>query len=294
MLFAQLLLNALALGAAYALVALGFVLVLNATSAVNFAHGDTVMAGGFVAVALATLVPDQLSGFGLLLLPFVLAVMAAFGLVLSWVAYMPLRGKPPVAVFISTIAVGIVLSNTVNAIFGAAPRAAPALLGGGRIGLGELAIGRQSLAIIVVAAGLVAALGLMLERTQLGRKLRATAQDPEMARAVGVDVRRMIGLSFALAAALAGAAGLLLANQFFVTPSEGGVLMLKAYIAVAIGGWGSLRGAVLGAVLIAVFEVVVATVVSHPVAEGLLYVALFAILLLRPQGLFGEAAQRRA
>lgn len=294
MLFAQLLLNALALGAAYALVALGFVLVLNATSAVNFAHGDTVMAGGFVAVALATLVPDQLSGFGLLLLPFVLAVMAAFGLVLSWVAYMPLRGKPPVAVFISTIAVGIVLSNTVNAIFGAAPRAAPALLGGGRIGLGELAIGRQSLAIIVVAAGLVAALGLMLERTQLGRKLRATAQDPEMARAVGVDVGRMIGLSFALAAALAGAAGLLLANQFFVTPSEGGVLMLKAYIAVAIGGWGSLRGAVLGAVLIAVFEVVVATVVSHPVAEGLLYVALFAILLLRPQGLFGEAAQRRA
>ena len=111
MLLAQLLLNGVALGAAYALVALGFVLVLNATSAVNFAHGDTVMAGGFLAVAMASLVPADLSGLGLLLLPGVLVVMAAFGLVLSWLAYMPLRRQPPVAVFISTIAVGIILGE---------------------------------------------------------------------------------------------------------------------------------------------------------------------------------------
>ena len=294
MLLAQLLLNGLALGAAYALVALGFVLVLNATSAVNFAHGDTVMAGGLLAVAGASLVPADLSGFGLLLLPGVLVAMAAFGLVLSWLAYMPLRRQPPVAVFISTIAVGIILANGANAIFGAAPRAAPPLVGAGQLHVGPLIVGRQALAVIVVAAVLIAALGLLLGHTQLGRKLRATAQDPEMAQALGIDVTAMIGLSFALAAALAGAAGLLLANQFFITPSDGGPLMLKAYIAVVIGGWGSLRGAVAGALLIAVFEVVVAAFVSHPVAEGGLFVAVLAILLLRPQGVFGEAAQRRA
>ncbi len=294
MLLAQLLLNGVALGAAYALVALGFVLVLNATSAVNFAHGDTVMAGGFLAVAMASLVPADLSGLGLLLLPGVLVVMAAFGLVLSWLAYMPLRRQPPVAVFISTIAVGIILANGANAIFGAAPRAAPPLFGAGQLHIGTLIVGRQALAIIVVAAVLIAALGLLLGHTQLGRKLRATAQDPEMARALGIDVTAMIGLSFALATAFAGAAGLLLANQFFITPSDGGPLMLKAYIAVVIGGWGNLRGAVVGALLIALFEVVVAAFVSHPVAEGGLFVAVLAILLLRPQGVFGEAAQRRA
>ena len=294
MLIAQLLLNGVALGAAYALVALGFVLVLNATSAVNFAQGDMVMAGGFLAVALAWLLPEAAAGLGIVLLPAVLAATAAFGLVLSAVAYMPLRRQPPVAVFISTIAVGIILANGVNAIFGAAPRATPPLLGGGQLQLGGLFVGRQALAVIAVAAALIAGLGLLLGRTQLGRKLRATAQDAEMAQALGIDVVTMIALSFALATALAGAAGLLLAHQFFVTPSEGGTLMLKAYIAVVIGGWGSLRGAVVGALLIALFEVVVAAFVSHPVAEGALFVSVLAILLLRPQGVFGEAAQRRA
>ena len=104
----------------------------------------------------------------------------------------------------------------------------------------------------------------------------------------------MTMVTFALAAALAGAAGLLLANQFFVTPSDGGVLILKAYIAVTIGGWGSLRGAVAGALLIAAFEVAVASQFSQPLAEGLLYVTLFVVLFFRPQGLFGETARLRA
>ena len=294
MLTAQLLLNGLALGAAYALAALGFVLVLNATGAVNFAQGDTVMAGGFLAVALATLLPQEVGLPGLLLLPLVMAGMAAFGLVFAWVAYVPLRERPPVTVFISTIAVGIILANAANAIFGAAPHAAPPLVGGGQVALAGLALSRQSISIIAVAALLIAGLALLLGYTQLGRKLRATAQDPEMARALGIRVGVMIGLSFALAMALAGAAGLLLANQFFVSASDGGALMLKAYIAVVIGGWGRIGGAVLGALLIAMFEVGVAAWASYPVAEGLLYVGLMAILLLRPQGLLGEAARRRA
>ena len=293
MLVAQLLFNGLALGAAYALVALGFVLILNATSAVNFAQGDLVMAGGYAAVALAALAPGgELPG--LLLLPVVMVVMAVLGLLFSLVAFFPLRNRPPVAVFISTIAVGVILQSGANGIFGAAPRAAPALVVGGNLEIAGLVVSRQSLAILLVAAGLVLLIQLLLSKTQFGRRLRATAQDPDMARALGIPVPIMIGASFALAAALAGAAGLLLANQFFVTPTAGINLMIKAYIAVTIGGWGNVRGAVAGAVLIALFEVFVGTLISTTIAEAALYLTLLAILLVRPQGLFGETAGRRA
>jgi branched-chain amino acid transport system permease protein len=286
----QLILDGLSLGAAYALVALGFVLVLNATGAVNFAAGDLVMAGGFVAVALAQVLPVP----GLLLLPLVLLLMAAFGLVFSLLAYFPLLGRPPTAVFISTIACGVILENSANAIFGAEPQKAPALLGEALYRLGPLTIGRQSLAIILVATVLIGAQYYLFARTQLGRSLRATAQDRDMAEALGVPTRRMIAFTFMLASAFAGAAGLLLANRYFVEPTEGGNLIVSAYIAVVIGGWGSLPGAVLGALLIALFQVVVSAYASYTAATALLYAVLLGVLFLRPQGLFGEAIGRRA
>lgn len=294
MLAAQLAVNALALGATYALVALGFVLVLNATTAVNFAHGDAVVAGGFAAIAIAGLLPADLPVPGLVLLPAAMAVMALFGVALSAAAYLPIRDRPPVSVFVTTIAVGIILTNGLNALFGAAPRAAPPLVSAGSVTVGGVAVSVQSLAIVATAAVLIGGLALLLGRTQLGRRMRACAQDPEMARALGIGLTATTLAAFALGAALAGAAGLLLAHSFFLSPADGGALMLKAYIAVAIGGWGSLRGAAAGAVLIAVFEVGVATAFSQPVAEGLLYVALLGVLAVRPKGLFGEAAELRA
>ena len=298
----QVLANGLALGAAYALIALGFVLVVNAVGAVNFAQGDLVMAGGFVAVALSRLLPMP----GIALLPLVLAVMAVLGLILSAIAYFPLRGRPPSSVFVSTIAVGLMLENGANAIFGAEPQAGPPLVGGALVTLGSVQLSRQAIAIILTAAILIAAQHVLFARTRLGQQLRATAADREMAAAIGVDVSRMIALSFALAAALGGAAGLLLANSFFVTPTDGTGYMLKAYIAVVIGGWGSIPGAVAGALLIALFEVVYPSlpllvpalpsswVFSETMATIILYAVLLAVLLLRPRGLFGEAVLRRA
>jgi len=294
LLLLQLVINGVALGAAYALVALGFVLILNATSAVNFAQGDMVTAGGYAAAVLAGVLPGPVPA--ILLLPLVAALMALFGLLFSLVAYFPLMNRPPVAVFISTIAVGIMLQNGSNALFGGEPRAVPPLIGtGGRVEIADgLTVSTQSLGIVAAAAALIAAQHLLFAHTQFGRRLRATAQDREMAYALGIPVKAMIAATFALGAALAGTAGLLLGNQFFVTPTEGGNLILKAYIAVTIGGWGSLPGAVLGALLIALFEVIVSAYVSYPVAAALLFLALLAILFLRPQGMFGEAVRRRA
>lgn len=305
MAIAQLLVEVLALGAAYALVALGFVLILNATGAVNFAQGDLVMAGGFGAVLLA----DRLHVSGLVLLPVLLAGMAVLGVVVALAAYMPLRRRPPEAVFISTIAVGIILQNVANRLFGAEPVATPPLFGAGRVRFAGVDASVQSVAIIGVAALLIAALYTLFTHTQFGRRLRATAYDRDMAMAIGIPVDRMIAGTFAVAAALAGAAGLLLSNTFFVTPSSGDDYMIKAYIAVVIGGWGSIRGAVAGALLIAAFEVLYPSlpllvpallwmpssdaVFSQTTSTIVLDVAVLLILVVRPQGLFGEAARQR-
>lgn len=293
--WAQIAIDGLALGAAYALVALGFVLILNAAGAVNFAQGDLVMAGGFAAVMLAGLLPlDGIAVPGLVLAPLVMLAGGAGGWVVAEVAYRPLRHRPPVAVFISTIAVGIMLQHGANGVFGAAERRTPPLVTGDPLAIGGLTISLQSLAIMGTAALVILLLHQLLERTQLGRRLRAAAEDPEMARALGIRVRRLTALAFALGAGLAALAGLLLANVYFVTPTAGLVFMLKAYIAVTIGGWGSLRGAVAGAFLVALFELAAGRLLTASMADALLYVALLLALLLRPQGLFGEAAGRRA
>ncbi|NLZ42709.1 MAG: branched-chain amino acid ABC transporter permease, partial [Comamonadaceae bacterium] len=295
--------NALALGASYALLALGFVLILNATASVNFAHGDMVMAGGYVGIALSSLLAVP----GILLLPLVVLAMAVFGFLLSWLAYFPLRDRPPVSVFISTIALGIVLQNSSNAINGAEPRKGPALFADGSLVMGPVVVGQQALAIIAAATVLIVAQHMLLNRTSLGRKLRATAQDRQMAEAVGIRVNRMIALTFALGSGLAGAAGLMLANTFFVSPTDGTNYIIKAYIAVTIGGWGSLTGAVCGALIIAMFEVLLPSLpvlvrgidalspwmFTQTTSTILLYLCLLAIMFLRPQGLFGEAVQRR-
>ncbi len=304
MLTLQLLINGIAVGAAYALCALGFVLILNATAAVNFAQGDMVMAGGYAAIAVAALWPAP----GIAILPLVIVLTGVLGLVFSLLAYFPLKSRPPVAVFISTIALGIIFQNTSNALFGPEPQAAPPLIDAGIIKFGELAIGVQSVSIVIVAALLIVGQHLMFAHTRLGRALRATAQDRQMAEAIGIRVNAMIALTFALACALAGAAGLLLANTYFMTPTDGTNYIIKSYIAVVIGGWGSIAGAVIGALIIALFEVIFpalplllpvpadlgAWLFSQTSATIILYFFLLGVLMFRPQGLFGEAVQRRA
>jgi len=275
---------------AYALVALGFVLALNAAGAVNFAHGDLVVLGGAVAVfaGLWTGLP------GPLLLPFVALVLGAVGILAARVAIQPLAGRPPEATFVATIALAAIIEQGLTVGMGAAPRTAPSIAGSGAIDLGGVTLGRQPLAIVVVGIVLIAAVWFLLERTQTGRRMRAVSSDSHMARAVGIPAGRYVMLSLALAGALAGIAGALLGHQFLVAPTQGAGHMLKAYIAVAVGGWGSVPGAVLGALGIGFFETFVAAAIGDAWATAALYVAVLLMLVLRPQGLFGEPVGRRA
>ena len=285
----QLIVNGIALGALYALVTLGFVFVINATGAVNFAQGELVMAGGYAAYALQTLTTA-----GPLILLIVAVIMFFVGVVLALVAYFPLMRRPPATVFISTLLCGIFMQNLFVVLFGPEARAGPPLFSSAQVRLGPLEISQQSLGILLIAALLVVLQYLVFGRTQIGRKLRATTQDREMAQAIGIPAHWMIAITFGIGAALAGVAGALLANQYFVWPTGGVTLTVFAYMAVVIGGWGSVPGAVLGAMVIALFQVVVASFVSSTAATIMLYVAVLCVFLLRPQGLLGEQTRRRA
>jgi branched-chain amino acid transport system permease protein len=285
----QLAINGVALGAAYALVALGFVFIVNATGAVNFAQGDLVMAGGYAAVGLGTIAAVPI----IVLLPLVAAIMFVVGITVSLVAYFPLINRPPSTVFISTLLCGIVLQNLFLVLFGPQARAAAPLIKSGTLHLGAIEISIQELGTLGVAAALIALQYFIFARTQIGRRLRATAQDRQMAQAIGIRASAVIAATFGFGSALAGVAGALLANQFFVYPTGGVPLSVYAYIAVVVGGWGSIAGAVIGAMMISVFQVVVSAYVSYAVATGLLYVALLVIFFFRPQGIFGELVQRR-
>jgi branched-chain amino acid transport system permease protein len=289
MTFVQLAINGVALGAAYALVALGFVFIINATSAVNFAHGDLVMAGGYVAISLGSLAAWPV----IVTLPLVAAIMFVIGIAVALIAYFPLINRPPATVFISTLLCGIVLQNLFLILFGPQARAAPPLIKSGMVHFGAIEISIQAAGTLAVAAALIGLQYLIFARTQIGRRLRATAQDRQMAQAVGIRASVMIAGTFGAGTALAGVAGALLANQFFVYPTGGIPLSVYAYIAVVIGGWGSIAGAVIGAMMISVFQVVVSAYVSYAVATGLLYFVLLLVFFFRPQGIFGELVQRR-
>ncbi|OFW99205.1 MAG: hypothetical protein A3D94_02205 [Alphaproteobacteria bacterium RIFCSPHIGHO2_12_FULL_66_14] len=275
---------------AYALVALGFVLALNAAGAVNFAHGDLVVLGGAVAV-----VAGQSTGLAApLLLPLVALTLGAAGIVAARVAILPLAARPPEATFVATIALAAIIEHGLNVTLGTAPRTVPALVGSGSFDIAGFAVGRQPVAIVVVGGILVAGVWFLLERTQVGRRMRAVSSDRHMARAVGIPVGRYITLSLALAGALAGIAGFLLGHQFLVAPTQGAGHMLKAYIAVALGGWGSVPGALLGALAIGFFETLVSAGFGDAWASAALYVLVLVVLAFRPQGLFGEPVGRRA
>jgi branched-chain amino acid transport system permease protein len=231
---------------------------------------------------------------GFLLLPLVALALALAGVLAAHLAILPLARRPPEATFVATLALAAVIEQTLTITLGAAPRTVPPLIGSGALTVAGVPLGLQPVSIVIVGGVLVAALWFLLERTQVGRRMRAVAWDRHMARAVGIPVGRYVTLSLALAGALAGIAGFLLGHQFLVTPTQGAGHMLKAYIAVALGGWGSVPGALVGALAIGFFETFVSAAVGDAWASAALYVAVLLLLTLRPRGLFGEPVGQRA
>ena len=285
----QVLFQGLALGSIYALVALGFVLIVRAANVVNFAQGDFAMVGAYLMVAsLGALMPYWLA--------FIIAILAMglFGWIFNIAVYYPLRHRSFLPVLISTLGASIFLQNLVLALVGAQPRPMPKLLNFDGISVAGVFLDSQYLAILVVTMVCVIFQYVLFEHTLLGKKLQATSQDKDMARLLGIPVALMITLMFIYSAALGGLAGILVAPILFVSIGMGSIIALKAFAATIVGGFGDIKGAIVGGLLIGIVESFAAFHISVPYKDAYAFLMLFIILIVRPQGLFGEKISEKA
>ena len=286
----QILISGLAVGAVYALVALGYTLIWNAVSVVNFAQGDLVMLGAFVAVGWlsgAVHLPVGVDLVGMV------AIMAGVGLALAWGIYYPLRNASQLSAIVATLGLSMVLQNLAVIIWGPQPLNYDGPLGNATVTLFGTRFYAQYLLILAVLALLVALQHLMFRRTSIGRAMRATAQDPEAARLMGIRTTRIVALIFAYAAVLAAIAGWLVAPLFYVSSDMGVNLSLRAFAATILGGFGSIPGAVVGGLILGVIEATGAFYISSEYVDVIAFGVLAAVLVLRPRGIFGELSLER-
>lgn len=299
----QVLFQGLALGSIYALVALGFVLIIRATNVVNFAQGDFAMLGGYAMVLFLTGIPGNpdlhIPGFELhfpyaAAIMLTLVVMAGIGIVFNYGVYYPLRNRPFLPVIISTLGASIFLQNTVLALFNPQPRPLDKLIGIDGINVGGVFLDSQYLVILGFTILAVAFQYFLFEHTLIGKKLQATSQDKDMARLLGIPVTLMIIITFVYSAVLGGLAGILVSPILFVSIGLGSTIALKAFAATIIGGFGDVAGAIVGGLIIGVIESFAAYYISVPYKDAYAFLALFLVLLFRPQGIFGEKVSEKA
>jgi branched-chain amino acid transport system permease protein len=279
----QIFVSGLAMGCIYALVALGFVLLVVAANIVNFAYGEWVMFGAYIGVTFVNAgVP-----LGLALIATIPACVL-LGLGFQLVVFRPLEGRHFLSVIIATIGVGIAMQNAATLIWGPYALSMPPFFGAAPLSIAGATVAPHQLLIMGLTVALIAAFQLMLTRSPLGLRVQAAAQDREAAQLMGVRVRRMQALVAGIAAALAGIAGFLVAPLFTVSPLLGFALMLKGFAATIIGGWGSLKGAVVGGLALGLLESFAAAYISTAYKDAITFSVLIVVLLLVPRGLFGE------
>ncbi len=282
--FLSLAIAGIAAGCVYALVALGFVLVWKATEVVNFAQGELMMLGGFAGLGLATLGwswPLALAGA---------ALAAAFcGLLAERVVLRPLLGQPHIPIVMTTLGLGFMLKGGITMVpgWGSETHALPTPFAGRVATLAGTPVAADHLLVIAVTALLGLALFVFFRFVPLGRALRAAAQNPLGARLVGIPLARMQAWTWALAAGLAAAAGVLLAPVTFVH-AHMGLIGLKALPAAVIGGFGSVPGAVAGGLLLGLVESFAGFYAPAGIKDVAAHLLVLAVLLLRPAGLFGR------
>jgi branched-chain amino acid transport system permease protein len=303
----QQVLNGLVLGSVYALVALGYTMVYGILQLINFAHGEIVMIGAMVGMSVVTrlLGDSTLPGWLQLLAALLIAVPVCVivSLLMERLAYRPLRNAPRLSPLITAIGLSIVLQTLAMIIWSPSPHVFPDLLSTDPIHIGGAILGPKQLLILGVAATMMAGLMLLVNKTKLGRAMRATAENPRIAGLMGVNANFVIAATFAIGAALAAVAGILVALNYNITHfSMGFIPGLKAFTAAVLGGIGNITGAMVGGLLLGVIESLGAGYIDE-LTGGFLgshyqdifaFAVLIVVLLFRPSGIMGERVAERA
>jgi len=297
--------NALSIGAIYALIALGYTMVYGIIELINFAHGDLFMVGAFLSIFVSLVIFGQTAAvfdvpFLILILAtaliFVMPLTGVINLTIERIFYRPFRHSSRLAPLITAVGVSFILQNLALVIVGSGDRAAPQVFPlAWQIPFGGASLSVLSMFIFVLAVALMLALNIFVTRTRLGRAMRATAQDQQAASLMGVDLNQTIALTFAIGGALAGAAGVVWGLRFgFVRQDLGFNAGLKAFTSAVLGGIGNINGAALGGFIIGFIENFAVAAGFSRWHEFLVFLVLTFVLIFRPTGILGQQLGDRA
>jgi len=290
--FLSYLVNGISLGSIYAVIALGYTMVYGIARMLNFAHGDVIMVGGYVAFVMMT-------SLGL---PALAAICAAvvvctlLGVAIERVAYKPLREAPSLAVLITAIGMSYLLQNLALLIWGSAPKSFTSVVSIEPLRLfgGQLVVTGETLVTIVTSAVIMVALTLFVNKTKVGHAMQAVSEDKGTAQLMGINVNATISLTFAIGSALAAVAGVLLCSAYpTLMPTTGAMPGIKAFVAAVFGGIGSIPGAMLGGVLLGIIESLSKAYISSQMADAIVFGVLIIVLLVRPAGILGKQTREK-
>lgn len=288
--FLNFLVSGLSLGSIYAIIALGYTMVYGIAKMLNFAHGDVIMIGGYVcffAVQRFNLPP---------VIGIIVAMLACtlLGIIIERLAYKPLRSAPSLAVLITAIGVSYFLQNAAQLLWTSNPKVFASVVGNGVLQLGELTISYVTLLTVVVCVVIMIALTLFVNKTKMGKAMRAVSEDKGAAQLMGIDVNTTISTTFAIGSGLAAVAGVLLCSAYpTLMPTTGSMPGIKAFTAAVFGGIGSIPGAFLGGLLLGIIENLAKAYISTQLSDAIVFAVLIIVLLVKPAGLLGKATREK-
>ena len=291
MIFLDHLINGLSLGCIYAIIALGYTMVYGIAKMLNFAHGDVIMVGAFVAFR----VMQDWHLHPLLAFRMAMVVCTILGITIEGLAYRPLRKAPSLAVLITAIGVSYLLQNLAQIMWGANTNFFPTtFINATTLHLGKLNISSATLITILANIVIMVSLTLFISKTKLGKAMRCVSEDRGAAELMGINVNRTISLTFAIGSALAAVAGILLCSSYPVlVPTTGSMPGIKAFTAAVFGGIGSIPGAMLGGILLGIIEIFGKAYISTELGDAIVFAVLIIVLLFKPSGLLGKPMREK-
>ena len=290
--FLQYLINGISIGAVYAIIALGYTMVYGIAKMLNFAHGDVIMVGAYISFS----VTSYLGLPAVLSVLIAMAVCTLLGILIEGLAYKPLRGTSSLAVLITAIGVSYFLQNAAQLIWGATPKNFTSIVTFDPLSLfgGQLTITGEVIITILASALIMIALHLFTTKTKTGKAMRAVSEDRDAAQLMGINVNRTISTTFAIGAALAAIAGVLLCSTVpTLQPTTGSMPGIRAFTAAVFGGTGSIPGAMLGGILLGVIETFSKAYLSSEFSDAIVFLVLIIVLLVKPAGLLGKRVQEK-
>ena len=286
----QQMINGISLGSIYALIALGYTMVYGIIRLINFAHGDIYMLGAYIAYFTTSVLKMSF-------IPALLCAMAGsaiIGVLIERAAYRPLRNAPKIAVLITAIGVSLLLEYGGMLIVTPQPRTFPNLFTTHTFTIGGIIVNSQQIIILAVSLLLMVFLTYIVHRTKIGKAMRAVSYDTDAARLMGIDVDRVISVTFAIGSSLAAAAGVLVGIYYnSIDPLMGVMPGLKAFVAAVLGGIGVIPGAMAGGVILGVIEALVSGFISSTFRDAAAFGILIIILLFKPSGLMGKNVREK-